>query len=48
MGQSFVLQSSTDLLHWTPTSTNTLGATNAQFLLPGAARAQFYRAALSN
>jgi len=48
MGQSFVLQSSTDLVHWTAASTNTLGATNAQFLLPGGARAQFYRAMLSN
>ncbi len=48
MGQSFVLQSSSDLLHWTPNSTNTLGATNAQFLMPGSSNAQFYRAAVSN
>jgi hypothetical protein len=47
IGRSFVLQSSTDLLHWTSVSTNTLAGTNAPFLLPGGSRAQFYRAALS-
>jgi hypothetical protein len=48
IGRSFVLQSSPDLVHWMPASTNTFAGTNAQFLSPGGARAQFYRAALSH
>jgi hypothetical protein len=48
IGRTFVLQSSTDLLHWTPASTNTFAATNAHFLLPGGSLPQFYRAALTH
>jgi hypothetical protein len=47
IGRTFVLQSSTNLLGWTPASTNTFAATNAYFLVPAGSRAQFYRAALS-
>jgi hypothetical protein len=46
IGGTFILQSSTNLLQWTPASTNTLAGASAPFLLPGGARAQFYRAAL--
>lgn len=48
IGRTFVLQSSTNLARWTPASTNTFAGTNAHFLLPGGARAQFYRAALTH
>jgi hypothetical protein len=48
IGRSFDLQSSADLLHWTPGSTGTFAATNAHFLLPGGSRPQFYRAVLTH
>jgi hypothetical protein len=47
IGQNFIMQSSTDLIHWSAVSTNTLASTNASFLLPAPAQTQFYRAALS-
>jgi len=48
IGQNFIIQSSPDLVHWSPVSTNILASTNATYLLPAATRAQFYRAALSD
>jgi hypothetical protein len=48
IGRSFILQSSSDLNHWTAVSTNTFSGTNASFVLPGGARTQFYRAALTH
>jgi hypothetical protein len=48
IGQTFVLQSSTNLLQWTPASTNTLAGASMPFLLPGVARAQFFRAVPAN
>jgi hypothetical protein len=47
IGQNFIVQSSSDLTHWSAVSTNTLAGTNASYLLPGSARTQFYRAVLS-
>jgi hypothetical protein len=46
IGRTFVLQSSTNLLQWTPDSTNTFSSGNVPLLLPGGAGAQFYRAVL--
>ncbi len=46
IGRTFVLQSSTNLLQWTPNSTNTFATSSVPFLLPGGAGAQFYRAVL--
>ncbi len=48
IGRSFVLQSSTNLLRWTPASTNTFAGASARFLLPGGSRPQFCRAVLSH
>jgi hypothetical protein len=48
IGRSFILQSSTNLIHWTAVSTNTFSSTNVSFLLPVGGRTQFYRAALSH
>jgi hypothetical protein len=47
IGQNFILQSSSDLLHWSAVSTNILASTNATYLLPAGAQTQFYRAAVS-
>jgi Glycoside hydrolase family 44 len=44
--RTFVLQSSTNLLQWTPYGTNTFASPSLPFLLPGGAGAQFYRAVL--
>jgi hypothetical protein len=46
IGRSFVLQSSTDLSHWTAVGTNALGGTNGPFLLSAGSSAEFYRAVL--
>jgi hypothetical protein len=48
IGRSFILQSSADLIHWTPVSTNTFIGPNVTFLFPGGAGTQFYRAALAH
>jgi hypothetical protein len=48
IGRSFILQSSADLIHWTPVSTNTLSGTNATIQISAGAHTQFYRAALSH
>ena len=46
-GQIYVLQSSTNLAHWVPVSTNTLSSNSHAFVLaPGSATRQFYRAFL--
>ncbi len=45
IGRSFVLQSSTDLSHWTAVGTNTLGGAGASFLFSAGSSAEFYRAA---
>jgi hypothetical protein len=47
IGQSIVVQSSPDLIHWSAVSTSTLASTNAAYLLPGGASTQFYRAVLA-
>jgi len=47
IGQNFLLQSSSDLIHWSSVSTNTLAGTNASYLLPVGASTEFYRALLS-
>jgi hypothetical protein len=46
IGQTFLLQSSTDLHQWTAMSTNTVGSTNAPIVISGGANAEFYRAVL--
>jgi hypothetical protein len=46
IGRSFILQSSTDLSHWTAVGTNTLGGANGPLLFSAGSRAEFYRAAL--
>jgi hypothetical protein len=46
IGEKFVLQSSPDLAHWSPVSTNTLASTNANYSLPVSAGSLFYRAAV--
>ncbi|HWY74967.1 MAG TPA: glycoside hydrolase family 44 protein, partial [Verrucomicrobiae bacterium] len=43
-GQTFVLQSSSNLVSWTPVITNTLASNQFHFLLPRASSRQFYRA----
>jgi len=48
IGRNFILQSSPDLLHWTPVNTNTFASVSAHFLLPAGPRVQFYRAALTH
>jgi len=48
IGRNFILQSSPDLLHWTPVNTNTFASASAHFLLPAGPRVQFYRAALTH
>jgi hypothetical protein len=48
IGRSFILQSSADLIHWAPVSTNTLSGTTASFSFPAGASTQFYRALLSH
>jgi hypothetical protein len=45
IGAGFILQSSTDLIHWSPVSTNTFTGTGATFQLPAGPQTQFYRAA---
>jgi hypothetical protein len=46
IGRTIALQSSTDLVHWTPAGTNTLGGTNAEFLFSAGPTSEFYRAML--
>jgi hypothetical protein len=46
IGRSYILQSSTDLSHWTVVGTNTLGDANGPFVFSAGSRAEFYRAAL--
>jgi hypothetical protein len=48
-GQTWVLQSSTDLIHWSATSTNTLASNSFEFFVPTTNSAQmFYRGLLNN
>jgi hypothetical protein len=48
-GQTWVLQSSTDLIHWSATSTNTLAGNSFEFFVPTTNSAQmFYRGLLNN
>lgn len=44
VGQTYIVQSSTNLVTWSPLSTNTLTNAQMQFLLPNTAARQFYRA----
>jgi hypothetical protein len=46
-GTGFVLQSSTDLSHWTTIGSNTLVSTNATFQFSAGSTAQFYRTVLT-
>ncbi len=48
LGETFLLQSSSDLLHWSPVSTNTFTNASYQFLLPGGSAHVFYRATTQN
>ncbi len=43
-GQTYIIQSSTNLLNWSPVSTNTLANAQTQLLLPASSAHQFYRA----
>lgn len=43
-GQTYIIQSSTNFLNWSPVSTNTLTNARAQFLLPAGSARRFYRA----
>jgi hypothetical protein len=42
-GQTYILQSSTDLINWTPVSTNQLVSNSFEFFLPATNAALFYR-----
>jgi hypothetical protein len=46
IGRSFILQSSTDLAHWTAAGANVPGGTNGPFLFSAGSSAEFYRAVL--
>jgi hypothetical protein len=48
IGRTFVLQTATNLLQWSPVSTNIFAGTNVQFLLPIRPAAQFYRVVLTH
>ena len=43
-GQTYILQSSTNLIHWTPISTNQAASNSFEVFLPTTNAAQFYRA----
>jgi hypothetical protein len=47
-GRGFILQSSTDLAHWTFVSSNTFASASASFQLPAGASTEFYRTALTH
>ncbi|HZV35481.1 MAG TPA: hypothetical protein VFB72_12985, partial [Verrucomicrobiae bacterium] len=44
IGQTYVIQSSTNLINWQPIATNTLGSTQMNLTFPENASRQFYRA----
>ncbi len=46
IGQTYVILSSTNLLTWSPVSTNILSSAQTQLLLPAVSSRQFYRAQL--
>jgi len=48
VGASFVLQTSTDLVHWLAMNTNTFTNSTEQFVLSGGQAMDFYRAVASN
>ena len=47
IGEGFTLQSSTDLLHWTPVSASIFTNAPTHFLLPAGGNSQFFRATTS-
>jgi hypothetical protein len=46
VGQTFILQTSTNLATWQPVSTNVLASTQMNFLLPTSLSQAFYRVKL--
>jgi hypothetical protein len=46
-GQSYVLQSSTNLVHWTAISTNILTSNSFEFFMPATNSRMFYRGVLN-
>jgi hypothetical protein len=46
IGRTYILQTSTDLSHWTSVGTNTIGGANGPFLFSAGTSASFYRGTL--